>query len=112
MPHAVIVAKSRRRTGSGADAAGSRSLRHRHRLVIWRSAVGAAGRLFQVDQSVAVWVSEEEHRRGALEMYDLVVVQGDSRVAEASVGGLGVGGPEPYGHRDLAVRRQQHQADV
>ena len=60
-------------------------LRHRHRLVIWRSAVvGAAERLLQVDESVAVWVSEEEHRRGALEMYDLVVVQGDSRVAEAS----------------------------
>ncbi len=68
----------------------------RRGLVIWRSAVvGAAGRLLQVDESVAVWVSEEDHRRGALEVYDLDVVQGDSRVAEASVGGLGVGGAEP-----------------
>src|SRR5262249_60870012 len=53
------------------------SLRHRHRLVIWRSAVlGAAWRLHQVDESVAVWVSEEDHRRGGPAGTDAVVLAG------------------------------------
>src|SRR5215831_15863358 len=72
----------------------------------------AAGFFFQVDEPVAVGVGEEEHRRGAVEVDDLVVVQFRARLAKPRMGGLGAGRAQPHGHRYLAVGRQQHQADA
>ena len=73
---------------------------------------GAAGFFLQIDEPVAVGVGEEEHRRGAVEVDDLIVVQFRARLAKPRVGGLGAGRAQPYGHRYLAVGRQQHQADA
>jgi signal peptidase II len=83
---------------------------HRSRQVFREAptsvAAGAAGFFLQVDEPVAVRVGEEEHRRGTVEVQDLVVVQRRAGLAEPRVGGLGVGRVEPDGHRDFAVRRQ------
>ena len=76
------------------------------------AAVGVAGHFLQVHEPVAVRVGEVEHRRRAVEVHDLVVVHLRARLAQARVGGLGVGRAQPHGHRDLAIRRQQHQSDA
>jgi hypothetical protein len=76
------------------------------------AAVGVAGHFLQVHEPVAVRVGEVEHRRRAVEVHDLVVVHLRARLAQARVGGLGVGRAQSHGHRDLAIRRQQHQSDA
>jgi len=46
---------------------------------------GAAGFFLQIDEPVAVGVGEEEHRRGAVEVDDLIVVQFRARLAKPRV---------------------------
>src|SRR5580658_10135105 len=73
---------------------------------------GPAGFFLKIYEPVAVRVGEKEHRRVAVEVHDLVVVQPRARLAKPRVGGLGAGRAQPYGHRDVAVGGQEHQGDA